>query len=77
MIAAMAISAGHAITAHNNDLEYRRFYKGQCKSNRHAPARNQYYLAIAMTWDVNNPPPPPYFKTKLALLINAIANVLP
>jgi len=73
----IAVIGASVITAHNNDRSYKAFYKYQDWRCCYTPTREQYFLGIWIAWDTMNPPSPPYFKTKLALLINAIANLLP
>lgn len=57
--------------------EYEVFVTRQYSKGRHTPTRDQYMLGNYLSWLIDNPPSPPYFKTKLALLINAIANLIP
>ncbi len=73
----IAVIGAHAINAKNMELEHRRFISSQLKLEQYTPSLYRYYLATRMAWDTENPPSPPYFKTKLALVINAIANLFP
>lgn len=57
--------------------EYQTFFTRQSCSDLYTPSHDEYFAARGMAQDIENPPSPPYFKTKLALLINAIADLLP
>ena len=76
-LAETAVIGAHTINAQNMRLEHGRFISSQLKLGQYTPSVSQYYLATWMAWDTMNPPPPSYFKVKLALLINTIANMLP
>ena len=54
--------------------EYMDFCEKQYNSASHIPDRSQYFEAKYITYLIDNPPPPPYFKTKLARLINWMAD---